>query len=124
MGCLMLFDSVVGCFNVLNVLNVLNESQCLMFCLRTCRVYLVVDCTTGGCWNGESIFDILDLADSMTFVNISFGKVDNTASITGDEYYQVENEIKDLPMTCAGKDSTMEGKLNPATHLARQYKCA
>ena len=28
-----------------------------------------------GCWKGESIFDILGLADSMTFVDINFGGV-------------------------------------------------
>ena len=53
-----------------------------------------------GCWDGESIFDILGMADSMTFVNINFGGVDNEVDIVSDEYKQVRSLIASLPDEC------------------------
>ena len=61
-----------------------------------------------GCWKGESIFDILGLADSMTFVDINFGGVDAEVNIVGKEYNDVKKLIADIPETCSGIDAVQK----------------
>lgn len=62
----------------------------------------------GGCWKDQSIFDILGLADSMTFVDISFDGVDETVDLKGEKYDEVGKEIESIPSNCVGASDVKE----------------
>ena len=62
----------------------------------------------GGCWKDQSIFDILGLADSMTFVDISFDGVDKAVDLKGEEYNEVDKMIQSIPSTCVGASDVQE----------------
>jgi hypothetical protein len=62
----------------------------------------------GGCWEDKSIFDILGLADSMKFVDISFDGVDNEVNIRGDEYNEVDKQVDAIPSSCTGAGDVKE----------------
>lgn len=62
-----------------------------------------------GCWEGQSIFDILGLADSMTFTKIDFGdSLDSTPTIGGKEYDEVGTQIKNIPENCGVRGSILD----------------
>ena len=66
----------------------------------------------GGCWKGDSIFNILGLGDSMTFTDISFDGLDDEIDLGSGEFNAVGDNIKKL--SSAGCSSSIQNGMSDA----------